>query len=137
MSQIVCFGANTDGITVKASDSFLFNANLKYLFPVKSGKVCLCARTEVCVCAYSLCAMQYRLSSSVRLITVSPRRFLSSSFCFAPLPINCLKTRKKFYHLLMQSFSALSLTLQCLSQNKIVWYLLFVTLHLADKWEEM
>lgn len=76
MSQIVCFGANIDGITVKASDSFLFNANLKYLFTVKSGKVCLCARTEVCVCAYSLCAVQYRLSSSVRLITVSPRRFL-------------------------------------------------------------
>lgn len=49
MSQIVCFGANTDGITVKASDSFLFNANLKYLFTVKSGKVCLCARTDVCV----------------------------------------------------------------------------------------
>lgn len=37
----------------------------------------------------------------------------------------------------MQSFSALALTLQCLSQNKIVWYLLFVTLHLADKWEDM
>lgn len=53
MSQIVCFGANIDGITVKASDSFLFNANLKYLFTAKS--VFMCKDWGLCVCVQFVC----------------------------------------------------------------------------------